>query len=449
MRFNHVPRLLRLAAPMILSSSAITVMQIIDAIVLSRHSGEAVAAIGPSGMAVILFQGFLFGTAGYAGTFVAHNHGRGDSDGVRSSAWLGIYTSLAAGLLALALCWPVAQLFHLAGHEPEVARNESTYFLICMAGAFFPVIGSALGGWLSGIGRPAVVTAVTFVSITANALLAWGLVLGEWGMPRMGIAGAALATVLAQAVGAVLYALFFARAGGFSDAKARRLEWEELRRFLALAMPLGLRISGELTAWTLFLVFIGRLGTVELAASSIAFRINGTAFFPALGLGQAAGVLVGHARGAGDDDAVHAIAWQSLLVCEVWMLAMAVVFATASAPLIAVFAGDGPESARIIETGSVIMKFVAFYCLFDAANVMLGCVLASAGDTHWVARTFLVCSCTFLALLWLIVGTAPGLVAEWTLATVFVLATAIIWSLRFRTGAWRKIEVLRGADGVD
>jgi multidrug resistance protein, MATE family len=428
---------------MILSSSAITVMQIIDALVLSRHSSEAVAAIGPSGMAVILFQGFLFGTAGYAGTFVAHNHGRGDARGARSSAWLGIYTSLAAGIVALGTAWPAAQLFHLAGHTPGVAAGESTYFWICMAGSLFPVLSSALAGWLSGIGRPVIVTAVTFVSITVNALLAWGLVLGEWGLPRLGIAGAALATVIAQMIAAILYVLFFARAQGFADRESRRLDWVEFRRFLKLAMPMGLRISVELVAWTLFLVVVGRLGTVELAASSIAFRINGTAFFPALGLGQAAGILVGHARGAGDDDEISAISLQSLFVCEIWMLLMAILFASASAPLVSVFAGSGPDSARIVATGALIMKFVAFYCLFDAANVMIGCVLASAGDTRWLARTFIFCTGVFLTLLWMLVSTRPGLVEEWTLATLFVFATAVIWWLRFRAEAWRKVKVLR------
>jgi MATE family multidrug resistance protein len=428
---------------MILSTSAITMMQIIDAVVLSRHSSEAVAAIGPSGMAVILFQGFLFGTAGYAGTFVAHNHGRGDAQGVRVSAWLGIHTSLASGIAALAVAWPIGRLFLLAGHGPLVGRNESVYFLICMAGSFFPVFCSAMAGWLSGIGRPIIVTWVSFLSFAVNALLAWGLVLGEWGLPRMGIAGAALATVSAQMTAAVLYAILFAKAGGFADPKARLLDWAELRRFLSLAVPMGLRISGELTAWTIFLVVIGRLGTVELAASSIAFRINGTAFFPALGLGQAAGILVGHARGSGNDDDIPAIAWQSLLVCETWMVAMAILFATASAPLMSVFAGSGPESARIVATGSLLMKFVALYCLFDAANVMIGCVLASAGDTRWTARMFFICSGLFLVLLWIVDRLIPGLAAEWTLATLFVFATALIWTLRFRAGAWRKIQVLR------
>lgn len=441
--FNHVPRLLKLAGPMILSSSAVTMMQVIDAFVLSRHSNEAVAAMGPSSLAVILFQGFLFGTAGYAGTFVAHCFGRGDSRGVRTSAWLGIHASLAAGIVALAVAWPLAQLFLLAGHEPQVAHDEMTYFSICMAGSFFPVLGGALAGWLSGIGRTVTVTWVTFSSFTVNAVLAWGLVLGAWGLPRMGIAGAALATVTAQMVAASLYVWLFAKAGGFVDADVRRFEWRAFRRFLSLAAPLGLRISGELVAWTLFLVVVGRLGTVELAASSIAFRINGLAFFPALGLGQAAGILVGHARGAGDDHDVPAIAWQSLAMCEIWMLAMALLFAVASAPLVSIFAGNDSESARIVEAGSLLMKFVAIYCVFDAANIMIGCVLASAGDTRWLARAFLIASCIFLALLWLADRLIPSLMAEWTLATLFVFATAVIWSLRFRGGMWRKIQVLR------
>jgi len=95
------------------------------------------------------------------------------------------------------------------------------------------------------------------------------------------------------------------------------------------------------------------------------------------------------------------------------------------------------------------MKFVAFYCLFDAANIIIGCALASAGDTRWIARTFLVCSSIFLLLLWLIDRTAPSLEAEWTLATLFVLLTAVIWSLRFWSGAWKKRGYSSRFDSLD
>lgn len=441
--FQHVPALLKLAGPMILSSSTVTLMQLIDALVLSHHSSQAVAAMGPSSMAVILFQGILWGVSGYAGTFVAHQHGAGNPDGVLKSAWLGIHASWLGGILALILTWPLSQLFRFAGHTAGVLSDEMAYFGICMAGSIFPVLNAALGGWLSGIGRPGVVTAITFASFAVNALLAWALILGNAGMPRWGIAGAGWATVAAQMAASLLFLRLFAKAGGFRNRGLRAFDPSAFFHFLKLALPMGLRIAGEVVAWTMFLIFLGRLGTAELAASSIAFRINGMAFFPAMGLGQAAGILAGQARGGGRDDEVPAIGWQSLIVCELWMLVMAGAFLLGGAPLFGLFAGDGPEAPAIVACGLVILRFVAFYCLFDAANVMIGCVLAAVGDTRWIARAFFGFSGVFLGSLWLADRMAPGLVLEWTLASLFVFATALTWSIRFHRGHWRHAQVLR------
>ncbi|MDY0301437.1 MAG: MATE family efflux transporter, partial [Trichlorobacter sp.] len=185
------------------------------------------------------------------------------------------------------------------------------------------------------------------------------------------------------------------------------------------------------------------LGTAELAASGIAFRINGIAFFPALGLGQAAGILAGHARGAGRDDDVPAITWQSLLVCELWMLVMALVFAFYPGQLVALFAGSGAEAAEIIKIGIITMRFVAFYCLFDAANVVISSILAAVGETSWLARTFFICTCVFMVLLWGVDLFMPDLILEWALATAFVFITAVLWFFRFKKGVWRQQQVLR------
>ncbi|GAB1410469.1 MATE family efflux transporter [Desulfovibrionales bacterium] len=441
--FTHIPGLLRLALPLILSTSTITLMQVVDAYVLSLHSSEAVAAMGPSSMAVVLFQGFLFGVASYAGTFVAHNHGRGDVVGIHTSAWLGIQASLASGVIGLAIAWPLGSLFLYVGHEPDVALAERTYFWICMAGSLFPVLCSALGGWLAGTGRASTVTWVTMTSFVVNAVLDWGLVLGTWGLPRLGIAGAALGTVGAQAVAAGLYLILFALEGGLGNRLARAFHWSRFRHFLKLAMPMGLRISIELMAWTFFLLAVGRIGTVELAASSIGFRINGLAFFPAMGLAQAAGILAAQARGAGRDADILPIAWQSLAVCEAWLIVMALMFATASAPLVGIFAGHTPETDQIIQTGAVVMKFIAAYCLFDAPNIVFGGVLAAVGDTRWVARAFFISTCAYLVLLGLADLLLPNLYVEWTLSTLYILATAILWTLRIQSGVWRTTQVLR------
>lgn len=442
MNFRHIPNLLRLAVPMILSSSAVTLMQLVDALVLSRHSHAAVAAMGPASLFVVLVQGLLFGTSGYAGVFASHHHGARNAAGVRKAAALGWRFSWMSAVAALLLAWPLSLLMTLAGHSPEVTANEVSYVLICLCGSFFPVLGSAFAGWLSGIGQARTVTLTTFGTLLVNGILAWGLVLGKWGFPRWGMAGAATATVIAQALGAAVYAVVLLRQGAFRDAADRVVSGAEFRHFLKLAFPLGLRISGELVAWTLFLVFLGRLGEVELAASSIAFRINGTAFFPAMGIGQAAGVLVGQARGAGRDQDVRAIGWQSTLVCEIWMAVMGVIFFLFPETLMSLFAGTGPEAAATVAAGKVILRFVSFYCLFDAGNVVLGFALSSAGDTSWIARTFGAFSLAFVASLVAIDRFLPGLRAEWALATLFVGVTAATWAVRFHNGAWRSKRVI-------
>lgn len=429
MNTSHMGRILRLAGPLILSMSTVTVLQLIDAIAIGRHSEEALAAMGPASMAVILVQGLLFGTSGYAATFVARAHGAQDPSGERHSAWVGIRFSIWAGIAMLALSWPLGSVFHHLGHAPSLASNEALYFRILAAGSFLPTITSALSGWLSARNRTLESSFYTGVSFVVNAALAPLLVLGLLGFPSMGLAGAAMATLLAQAAATVGLLAAFARDDGFRHPGERNVAWKEMRDFLLVAAPQGMRISVELLAWSGFLVFLGRLGVEALAASTIAFRINGMAFFPALGLGQAAGILVAQATGAGRDHDIAPITRQALLIAEGWMLVFAALFLLFPVQLLALFNVVQPAT---VAHGVVILRFVAFYCMFDAANVIVASVLSSLGDTRWTLAVFLIATTVFLASLAAADAWHPTVSMEWLLATVFVTSTAIVWVVRLR-----------------
>lgn len=429
MKLSHTGRILKLATPLVLSSSTVTILQLIDAIAIGRHSEAALAAMGPSSMAVILVQGLLFGTSGYASAYVARAHGAGDASGERRAAWLGIRFSLWAGLAMLLLAWPLSRIFFHLGHAPSLAADEASYFRILALGSFFPTISACLSGWLSARNRTLEASLYSFLAFGVNAILAPLLVLGLFGLPRLGLAGAALATLCAQAVSTAALLLAFRRADGFRHRAERALDTSAMRTFLGLAIPQGLRISVELLAWSAFLVFVGRLGIEPLAASSIAFRINGMAFFPALGLGQAAGILVAQAVGADRDHDIAPITWQALFLAEFWMLLFALLFLFAPGPLLQLFHVENPPT---VAHGVVILRFVAFYCLFDAANVIVASVLASLGDTRWTLYVFLVATTTFLVSLVVADSFFPFVSVEWLLATLFVIATAVSWMLRLR-----------------
>lgn len=431
---GHVAPLARLAAPLVMSMSTVTVLQVIDAIVLGHHSETSVAAMGPASLAIILVQGVLFGTTGYAGTFAATAHGAGDTSGERRAAWLGMKLSLGFGLLALLAAWPLGWIFFHLGHAPEVASGEAVYFRVLVAGSVFPVLSSALSGWLSGIGRTRDAFLVSLVSFVVNIVLTPPLALGWFGLPALGLLGAALGTVAAQAVAVLVLLEVFRRADGFQFPAERVAPPGRLREFLGLALPQGLRISVELLAWTVFLVFIGRLGTEPLAASSIAFRINGMAFFPALGIGQAAAILVAQARGAGKLSDIRPIAFQALGLGAIWMTTFAAAFLLFPRFLLDLFEISHAETRRM---GVVILRFVAFYSLFDAANVILASVLSALGDTRWTLWVFLGGSATFIAGLAVADHFRTDVSVHWTLATAFVVGTAVCWLLRFRSRAPR------------
>lgn len=429
MKFHHTGAILRLAGPLILSMSTITLLQVIDAVVLGHHSVSAVAAMGPSTFSVILVQGLFFGASGYAGTLVAMEFGRNNPTGVRRKTWLGILFSTWGGLAALLLAWPLGKFFFWLGHTPEVAAQEAIYFRVMVAGTILPTLSSALSGWLSGIGRTRAAFSASLISFLVNALLTPPWVLGFWGFPRWGILGAALSTLVAQTAGVLWLLWLFRSAGGFAHPEDRRHPRHEWRRFLGLAVPHGMRISTELVAWTAFLAFIGRLGTEALAASSIVFRINGLAFFPAWGLGQATGILVAQSHGAKAHQRIWRIAMEGLGIGGAWMIGFALILVLAPMPLLRMFQIDSPQT---LEIAVVLMRFVAFYCLFDAGNVVLSGVLASLGDTKWVLSAFLISTGTFLLGLALLDAFAPSIWSEWSLATVFVLTTALLWLARLR-----------------
>jgi multidrug resistance protein, MATE family len=448
-------RILRLAGPLILSMTGVLLMQLCDGLFLSWYSADAIAAVGPASMAALILSSIVMGAAGYTSTLTAHYYGAGQDRQIGPAVWQGVYLALASGCVGAAMA-PVGRLaFDLAGHAPQVCAYEKTYFSIICYGMPVSLVATALSGFFSGRGSNLTLMAIQLTGLALNGVLCYGLIWGRWGMPALGMAGAAWATVTAQGVISVLLALRFLRRTHrrrYATWSGRALQRGMMGRLLRFGLPGGLRFSIEILAWTVFLFFVGRIGTTELAATSIAWRINGMAFFPIIGLSEAIRTLVGQAQGRGHpEESVH-VTLQGLLLAEVWMLLAAAVFVLIPRPLYALFqtAGDrgAADFAGVVGAGVVLLRFVAAYCVVDALNIVVVGMLQAVGDTRWTMWTSLCAHGVFLAALVPCDLARLGLYAEWTVATVFVLAVAFVWLWRFLAGGWRHIRVIEPADAV-
>ena len=439
-------RILQLAFPLIFINVGIMIMQFIDALFLAWYSPEAIAAVVPAGMASFLLVSACIGTAGYTGTFVAHYMGSGQQEQMHHALWQGIYVALASSVIVAAIGFFARPLMSLAGHAPAVIELEAQFFEIMCWGSVFGIVSSALSGYYSGQSRTRILMATQLCGIAINIVLDYVLIFGHWGFPRMGIRGAAIATIAGQLATCLLLCVVYIIGIDKTVVLKRIVAFNQsmMLRLLKFGLPSGIRFAFEMLAWTLFLFIVGRIGTQEQAASNIVFRINGFAFFPIIGIAQAVAIMVGQAQGSRDSRLSFRITVTGMVLAESWMVLAAIAFFVVPNVLLNMFTGNSDVATSMVMThiGVVLLRFVAIYCLLDAFNIVMVSVLQAAGDTRFTMIVSIVAHGVLLSALFIVDHFHGGLYVEWLIATVFVVVTALIWLWRFSRGAWRTMEVV-------
>ena len=373
-------QLILLAVPTVLQMSSYTVMQFADTYMLSLVDDVSATAAGQAGGIHFSFISLGFGVLLLVNALVSQNIGKGSPERCGTVLWQGLYVSIAYGLLTSLLWFGAHPLFLALGHEPHLARLEGDYLqIVALAGAF-KLAGTAFTQFFVGIARPMVVLVSAVSGCLVNLFFNWLLIYGNWGFPEMGVAGAAWATLASIVIEVIIlggYAMLSRplREFGIFDWTFRRVEMLAL---LKLGVPVGVALWAEVTAWTLFNVWvIAQFGTVAMAANTYAFRYMLTSFIPMIGLGSAVTALVGRAYGQRDGHAIRQIAHVGFFLASCYMLTWGAVFVLFGTDLMRLFTVD----PVVIRTGASILIFIGAYQLLDAMYVVYGGALRGMSDT--------------------------------------------------------------------
>ncbi|HEY3378846.1 MAG TPA: MATE family efflux transporter [Armatimonadota bacterium] len=439
---------LALAWPLFLSQGSMTILQFIDRMFLTWYSPAGMAAAGSSGMLSFTMQALFLGLTGYAGVFVAQYTGAGKPRQAIAAVWQALYLSVLASLIILLLLPVGGLVFRLAGHDPAMQALERVFFTICLCGSFAFIASSALSAYFIGRGLTRIVLRNSLVSMVINIVLDYLLIFGHFGCPRLGVAGAALSSVLAQTVALVLYFLAFLRESNVAHARGTwRPDFTLARRMVRYGLPNGLQFALDMIGWTTFLLLIGRLGVTDLAASNLAFQINSLAFFPIIGFAMAASTLVGQNLGKSRADLADRAVWSAihLSLCFTGVLALCFLFIPGW--LLAPFGAEAdPVAFAPVKHLTIIMlRFVAAYCLLDVGNLIFASALKGAGDTLFVM--LLSTSITTLLMLvpmvlWCIQPGGLGVIGAWGFLTLAVCVLAFAFLIRYLKGHWRHMRVI-------
>lgn len=441
--------LLVLSIPLIITNASWSLQQFIDRMFLAWYSPEAIAAVMPAGMLNFTLMSIFLGTCWYTTTFVAQYHGAGRDHRIGPAVWQGVHYSFIGGMIIMVFVPFSREIFNIVGHDPLIRDDESVYFAILSAGSFLSLASSALSGFFSGRGITWPILWVNIAGTIVNIVLDYMMIFGRAGFPEMGIAGAAAATVLSAACVLVIYILLFFLGQNEKEFRTRsgwKPEAGLFRRLVKYGFPSGLQFFIEISAFTVFVLIIGRLGLTELAASNIAFNINTLAFMPIIGLGIGVMVLTGQYIGRGRPETAAVSVYSGIRMALLYMAFIGAVYILLPDPLVSLFMRDynAAQAEAMREMCGKLLRFVALYSFFDAMSIIFSSALKGAGDTSFVMKTvFFVAVFSLVIPAWAAVFYfGQGIYASWWILTIYAVLLGFTYFLRFRHGSWKSMSVI-------
>jgi len=376
----------RIAVPVGLEMVVQLLLGLIDQVIVGTLGAVAIAAVGLSNSFLGVLGISLASLGAGTGILVSRAHGGGQAD--RTARVSGVAAVLAAAL-SLAVALPflpfVGPFLRAVGAAPEVAAAARPFFQIALLTLPAAVTGSVASATLRALGRARAPLAATLAAVALNTALGYALVLGVGPFPRLGLAGAAWATLAAQSVRAVLVfrALYGGRAPARWELPPGLAEWRGTgRELLRLSVPLGAKdVSWSLGLFCYALLF-QRLGTGTLAASQIVSTLENIFLLASIGLMIAATTLIGQAVGRGDSDLAQSRIRALLRVGVVTGWGFGALY-LGTALLLPVLYPHVAGSVRHVATWGIVIS-AAFQAVRVRNIILGGGVLPSAGDTRTV-----------------------------------------------------------------
>jgi MATE family multidrug resistance protein len=412
------------------------------------HLGEdGLAATTTGALNLMAFFILPMGVAFIVSSFASQLYGRGDHAGARRYGFYGLAIAAMSQVLYLAIALAVPSAITAIGYASNVASLMQQYIIVRLFTGGAAIGLEALGSYYGGLGNTRLPMAAQLLCMVLNVAMNWVFIFGHLGSPALGVFGAALASAVSTLIAFLaLLGCFLAGYGEHPDARAGRapLRLAELGRMLRFGLPSGLNWFVEFAAFSLFInLVINGLGTTTLAAFMAAMQVNQVAFMPAFGLTSAGAILVGQAIGAKEHDQVPPTVKYTAFVTCGWMGLVGLVYLVSARLCMTPFAPPGAERERFLDIAANILALSITWQMFDATCMTLAESLRAAGDTAYTAWVrglvawFVFVPGSYISVR--ILGGGIGWIVFWL--TGYIALMAFVLFLRFRSGAWRRLDL--------
>ncbi|WP_204102661.1 MULTISPECIES: MATE family efflux transporter [Spirulina sp. CCY15215] len=439
---TEIQNSLTLAIPAILTQLAETAIGFIDLVMMGWLGSEALAA---GGLGVITFYTFTYiGTGLFEGlgALVAEAFGREDIEEIRKLTIQGLWLNLIFSLPMMLFLWHLGSILPLLGQEEKIASSVTIYLQAIVWG--FP---AALGivlfkGVTIACDRPQFLTIITAISVPLSALANYILIFGHWGFPALGLAGAGWASTIIFGLTFFIILGYLQFHPDFQKYQFFNSLWYGDRhlfsKILKIGIPISIQFGSELGLFLCTSLFMGYLGTANLAAHEITLSIFELAIVIPFGFSYATVVRVGQRLGSNNIESSKNAVLIDLLLNAVITSIIALFIWLFPEQIIAIYLDKSSTNYTEITNISISLLGIAALCqsIYGLHLIAIGALqgLQDALVPMWIN----------LSIYWGI-----GVGGSYFLAIILNLGTVSIWfaltiAILISTGIliWRFFHIL-------
>jgi putative MATE family efflux protein len=372
--------ILLLAVPMVLEMVLESLFGVVDVFWVGRLGANAVATVGLTESMLSLVFSVGMGLSLSTTAMVARRIGEKDPEGAAvagvQAIAIGLFVSLAIGVPCF---FYAPNLLRLMGATPDIVATGSGYTRICLGGSFAVLLLFLNNAIFRGAGDAAIAMCLLWVSNIINLILDPCLIFGLGPFPRLGVTGAAVATLTGRSIG-VLYQFYRLMRGTERLRILRsqvRIQFDVLLRLIRVSVTGILQFAIAHTSWIGLVRIVSFFGAAALAGYTIAIRIVIFVILPSWGLSNAAATLVGQNLGAGHPERAEKSVWRTGLYNVIFLGTVGVVFIFFAEPIIGLFTHD----PAVLPMGAACLRIVSYGNLGYAYFMVMMQAFNGAGDT--------------------------------------------------------------------
>ena len=426
-----------------LESFLVSLVGLIDSLMVSSLGSYAIAAVGLTNQPKFIFLAVFLSLNVAVSAIVARRKGEGDRESanrvlMQAIMLVGIFTVI----LSITGVVFARDIMKMAGAEADTIEYATIYFQIIVGGMIFNVISMVINAAQRGIGNTKIAMYTNITSNLVNVVFNYLLIGGNFGFPKLGVAGAAIATVIGTVCACVMSILSLRKRENFVSLSCFK-NWRFEKRTMKSIANLGSSTLAEQlflrVGFMIFAIIVAKLGTNAFAAHQIGMNLLSISFSIGDGLSVACVAMVGQSLGKKRPDLAKIYGASCQIVGLMGSFLLFLVFLFFGRGLFELFSNE-KEILDVSVTLSLLISVIVF---LQISQVIYSGCLRGGGDTKFVAFVSLISVTIFRPISawvfcypvgWGLIGVWIGLVIDQTLRFLMT-------SIRFKGGKWTKIRI--------